>query len=117
MLTIRLQRVGKKKYPSYRLIVSEKARDTKGTFLENLGTYDPHLPAEKSFNFNVERINYWLSKGSQTSDTVHNVFVSAKILKGDKKKTVFLSKKRSAKIAEKKKAAAPAPAPAAAPAA
>ncbi len=118
MLTIRLQRVGKKGHATYRLIVSEKARDTKGTFLENLGTYDPHLSKEKSFSPKADRIKYWLSKGCQTSGTVHNLLVDAKLISGEKNKMVYLSKKRKAKLAEKKKAAeAAAPAPAPAPAA
>jgi len=100
MLTIRLSRVGKKKQPSYRLIVSEKSKDPWGKFLENLGTYNPlRSPAE--VNFNVERIKYWMSKGAQTSDTVWNVFVEQKIVEGEKRKQVSLSKKRKEKIAKK----------------
>ncbi len=41
MLTIRLSRIGKKKKPMYRLIISEKARDTYGKALEILGSYNP----------------------------------------------------------------------------
>ena len=41
MLTIRLQRIGKRKNPTYRLIVSEKARDTQYNSLEILGNYNP----------------------------------------------------------------------------
>ena len=107
MLTIRLQRIGKKKTASYRLIVSEKARDTHDRYLELLGTFDPHAK-ENQFKPVKTRIEYWLSKGAQTSDTVHNLFVKAGILKEKVKKSVFLSKKRQAKLAEKKKSAAPA---------
>lgn len=107
MLTIRLQRIGKKKVASYRLIVSEKARDTQDVYLELLGTYDPHAK-ENQFKPVKERIEYWLSKGAQTSDTVHNLLVKAGVIKGKTKKSVFLSMKRHAKIAEKKKTEAPA---------
>jgi small subunit ribosomal protein S16 len=110
MLTIRLQRVGKKKIATYRLVISEKARDTQDVYLEQLGTFNPHAK-ENQFAPVKERIEYWISKGAQTSDTVHNLLVSAGIIKGKKLKSVFLSKKRSAKIAEKKKSAAPAAAP------
>lgn len=122
MLTIRLQRVGKKKFATYRIVISEKARDTRDIYLEQLGTFNPHAK-ENAFLPNVERITYWISKGAQTSDTVHNLLVTAGILKGDKKKAVYLSTKRKAKIAEKKKAkaeiapAAVPPAPEAPPAA
>lgn len=110
MLTIRLQRVGKKKIASYRLIVSEKARDTQDVYLEQLGTFNPHAK-ENQFLPIKERIEYWMSKGAQTSGTVHNLLVTAGIIKDKKVKTVYLSKKRSAKIAEKKKTAAPAATP------
>lgn len=112
MLTIRLQRVGKKKMPTYRLVISEKARDTQDVYLELLGTFDPHAK-ENQFKPVTERIQYWISKGAQTSPTVHNLLVNAKIIKGKKEKAVYLSKKRSAKIAASKGATAAAPAPAA----
>ncbi len=112
MLTIRLQRVGKAKFPTYRLIVSEKARDTHDNFLENLGTYNPHVK-ENQFLPKVDRIKFWLEKGAQTSDTLHNLLVTAGIIQGAKKKSVYLSTTRKAKLAEKKKAEAPAAASAA----
>ena len=103
MLTIRLQRIGKKKKPTYRLVISEKARDTQDRYLEQLGTFDPYAK-EGQFKPNADRIKYWLSKGAQTSSTINNLLVSAKVLTGDKKKSVFLSKKRQTKIGEKKAA-------------
>lgn len=118
MLTIRLQRVGKKKVASYRLVISEKARDTQDRYLELLGTFDPHAK-ENQFKPITERILYWMSKGAQTSPTIHNLLVKAGVIKGKKEKSVFLSKKRSAKLAEKAKAgkeAAAAAAPEVAPA-
>ena len=105
MLTIRLQRVGKTKKATYRVIISEKARDTQGVCLENLGTFNPH-DKEKGTQFDAERIKYWLGKGAQTSDTVHNLFLKAGILSGAKKKAVSISKTRAAKIVEKNKAKA-----------
>jgi small subunit ribosomal protein S16 len=85
MLTIRLSRVGKTKQPSYRLIISEKARDPWGTFLEVLGQYDP-LAKPKKIAFNADRIKYWLSKGAQASETVHNMLIDLKIVEGKKRK-------------------------------
>lgn len=105
MLTIRLRRVGKKKQPSYRLIVSEKTKDPWGDFLEILGTYHPlvHPPlvACKS-----DRIRYWISKGAQASDTVWNLLVDQKIVEGEKRKHVHLSKRRKEKLAKKHPATA-----------
>jgi len=103
MLTIRLQRVGKKKVPTYRLIISEKTRDTFGTYLEELGTFNPHLK-ENQINVNAERIKYWISKGAQMSATVSNLLISNNIIEGKKRKSVYLSDDRRKKMAEKDKA-------------
>lgn len=104
MLTIRLTRVGKKKQPTYRFIVSEKARDPWGKALEILGTYNPRANPS-TLNIEKERVEYWISKGAQTSDTVRNIFIDQGILKGDKVKLAGLSIRRKAKL-EKEKAAA-----------
>lgn len=114
MLTIRLQRLGKKNTPTYRLVISEKARDTQGRNLEILGSFNPHAK-ENGLAPNTDRIKYWLAKGAQTSNTVHNLFLKAGIISDAKpKKSVYISKERAAKLAEKNKSAAPAaPAPSA----
>jgi len=103
-----MQRVGKKKFSTYRLIISEKTKDTQGSYLEALGTFNPHAK-ENAFKPNIERIKYWLSKGALVSDTLNNLLISNNIIEGDKKKSVFLTKKRQVKLAEKKKAVTPAP--------
>lgn len=103
MLTIRLQRIGKAKHAEYRLVISEKARDTQANCLENLGTYNPHAK-ENQFKPRAERITYWISKGATTSPTVNNLLVAAGVIKGKKEKSVHLSKKRKAKLGEKSKA-------------
>ncbi|MFA6547658.1 MAG: 30S ribosomal protein S16 [Candidatus Magasanikbacteria bacterium] len=104
MLAIRLQRIGKKKFATYRIIVSEKARDTQGNHLEQVGTYNPHAK-ENQFLPVVDRIKYWMSKGAVPSETIHNLLVTNKLIEGKKKKSVFISKRRAAKLAEKKKTA------------
>jgi len=103
MLTIRLSRVGKKKQPLYRLIVSEKTKDPWGTYLENLGTYNP-MTKPATVNFKADRITHWLSKGAQASDTVWNLLVDQKLVKGDKRLKVKISKKRKEKMAKGKAA-------------
>ncbi len=100
MLTIRLQRLGKKKQPSYRLVISENARDTQGNALEILGHYDPVFSG-KTLDLKEDRINYWLSKGAQTSVTVHNLLVKAGVITEGKKKSVAITKKRKLKMGEK----------------
>lgn len=81
MLTIRLARRGKRKQPTYRLIVSEKARSTKGRFLELLGSYNP-LMNPPQVRLDAERIKHWLSVGAQTSATVHNLLLREKVIEG-----------------------------------
>lgn len=69
MLAIKLMRTGAKKSPSYRVVVKEKQSKRDGAYLENLGTYNPtRNPAE--IKLNLERVNYWIGKGAQPTETV-----------------------------------------------
>ena len=69
MLMIRLARVGARKQPYYRVVVIEKERARNGRPVEVVGTYNPRTePA--SVEFKRERVDYWVSKGAQVSDTV-----------------------------------------------
>lgn len=94
MLAIRLQRVGRKKQPLYRVVVSERSKDMYGDHLEILGQYDPH---KKEAALKEDRIKHWLSVGAQASASANNLLIKAGILEGDKKKSVSISKKRAAK--------------------
>ncbi|MFA6099784.1 MAG: 30S ribosomal protein S16 [Patescibacteria group bacterium] len=100
MLVIRLTRVGKKKQPEYRFIISEKARDPWGRALEILGQYNPRSKPV-SIVLKKDRIEYWISKGAQCSDTVWNILVDQGVVKGDKRKVVSISKRRKEKAAKK----------------
>lgn len=101
MLMLRLQRLGKSKHPSYRLIVSDKRKDPQAGHLEILGVYNPAVNP-KVIDFKVDRIKYWISVGAKGSATVHNLLVNQGVLTGKKKKSVALSNKRRAEIAKKK---------------
>ncbi|MDO8561414.1 MAG: 30S ribosomal protein S16 [bacterium] len=82
MLKIRLQRIGRKNMPAFRIIVAEHTRGPKtGNIVEKVGTYNPKT---KERTLEAERIKYWLSVGAQASGTVHNMLVSAKIITGEK---------------------------------
>lgn len=83
MLMIRLQRVGKKNQPNFRVVLAEKTAPVKGKFIEILGYYNPRL---KTRSFNKERILDWLSKGAKASATVHNLLVTERIVAGQKVK-------------------------------
>lgn len=96
MLAIKLSRIGKKKQPSYRLIVVEKHKDPWGDYLERVGIYNPRTKP-KTIEFDAERIKYWIGKGAQPTATVHNLLVDAKIIEGEKINTITISKKRRAK--------------------
>lgn len=98
MLMIRLARIGKKKQPIYRVVVSEKARDMYGKALEIIGHYNP---GDKKFEVKADRINYWLSKGAKASETMHNLLVANKVISGKKVKVTHISKKKQEKLAKK----------------
>lgn len=69
-------RTGAKKRPSYRIIVKEKQSKRDGAYLENLGTYNPtREPAE--INLKNDRVQYWISKGAQPTDTVRRLIKQA----------------------------------------
>jgi small subunit ribosomal protein S16 len=105
MLMLRLQRIGKSKSPSYRLIVSDKHKDTQAGYLELLGTYNS-VSKPKVVKFNAERIKYWLSVGAQASNTVHNLLLNEGIISGKKRLSVKLTERRKKKLEEKKTKAA-----------
>lgn len=104
MLRIRLQRVGTRNRPHFRIVVAERTAPVKGKFVEVLGAYRPDVKP-KILSVNQERAKHWLSVGADPSDTVHNLFVNLGVLK----------KKRDIKYArqpKKKKEAQEAVAPA-----
>lgn len=91
MLKIRLQRIGRKHEPVFRLVLTDSKNSTKsGKFLEILGNYDARH-GEKAV-MNTEKVTYWMSKGAQVSDTVHNMLVSGKVIDGKKVNNLPLKK-------------------------
>ena len=82
MLKIRFFRVGKKKQPSFKIVVTDKRRPPSGgRFVEEVGFFNP-LTKEK--NLKAERIKYWISKGAKMSDSVYNLLIKEKVLEGKK---------------------------------
>ncbi|MGC9968795.1 MAG: 30S ribosomal protein S16 [Minisyncoccia bacterium] len=77
MLAIKLQRVGKKHQPSYRLVVAEKKSKMAAPPVEDLGTYSPFT---KAAAFDKERIAYWVKMGAQPTVTVYNLLVEQGVL-------------------------------------
>ncbi|MFA5133499.1 MAG: 30S ribosomal protein S16 [Patescibacteria group bacterium] len=95
MLAIKLSRFGKRKQPTYRLLVLEKSKDPWGNYLENLGHYNPR---SKEAVFNADRIKYWISKGAQPTDSVHNLLITKGVIEGKKIGVTKITKKRAAKL-------------------
>lgn len=82
MLTIRLQRVGKKKQPVFRIVLAEKHRAASKLALEFLGHYNPRT---KEFAIKDEsRLKYWIEQHVEISPTVYNLFVTKGIVPGKK---------------------------------
>lgn len=96
MLMIRLSRVGKKKLPEYRIIINEKTKDPWGDVLEFLGYYNPRTQPPR-LDVKTDRVEYWLSKGAQLSDTVKNLFIEKGIVKGEKQKPRGIKQKKTVK--------------------
>lgn len=100
MIAIRFSRVGRKNYASFRIIVSEKAKDTFGAYIELLGNYNPR---SKVCNVNKDRVLYWISKGAKVSPTVHNLLVNQNVISGPKIKIKHKKKGKEGEKDEKKK--------------
>ena len=73
MLRIRLRRVGRKKQPSYRIVVAERSMPRDGRFVEIIGFYNPRTEPE-TVKIQEDRALHWLSVGAQPSDAVQRLF-------------------------------------------
>ena len=72
MLSIRMTRVGSKKKPYFRVVVTEARSKRESEFVENLGTYNPRTkPAQVELN--KDRVQHWLGKGARPSDSVRTL--------------------------------------------
>lgn len=77
MLVIRMQRVGRRNDPAFRVVLTERRSKPKSGQQEILGSYHPKT---KQTVLKNERISYWMSKGAQVSATVHNLLISQKVV-------------------------------------
>lgn len=82
MLAIKLQRIGKKHQPSYRLVVAVKRSKMAAPPVEDLGAYNPFT---KTATFKKDRASYWLGVGAQPTVTAHNLMVKAGIVSTEKR--------------------------------
>lgn len=76
MLKLRLKRIGRKRSPSYRLVVMENTTRRDGRPVEEVGYYDP---ISKNYKFDSEKIKKWLNYGVKPTETVSNLLRKAEI--------------------------------------
>ena len=114
---MRLQRVGRKNDPSFRIVVTDKRTSVKSDrHVDRLGSYNPK---SNLVQIDAEKAKEWLAKGVQPSDTVHNILINQKVITGKKinvlpKKSPIVDEaaiKKAAEEAEAKAAAEEASAP------
>lgn len=72
MVKIRLRRMGKKKQPTYRIVVADSRMPRDGRYIESLGFYNP-LTEPSTIQIDAERALHWLSEGAQPSGQVRNL--------------------------------------------
>jgi small subunit ribosomal protein S16 len=79
MVRIRLKRVGGKKHPFYRVVIADQRAARDGAFIEQIGTYDP-FPNPPEIKLDEEKVNEWIKKGAQPSESVASLLKTAGIL-------------------------------------
>jgi small subunit ribosomal protein S16 len=77
---IRLRRTGRKKQPTYRIVIADSRSPRDGKFIEVVGQYAPRQ-GEQALNLKSDRVNYWLDNGAQPTDTVRSLLRKAGVLK------------------------------------
>ncbi len=75
MLRIRLRRVGKKKQPSYRIVVADSRAPRDGAFIETIGTYNP-LTDPATITLKADKAREWIAKGAIPSDRAVKILAS-----------------------------------------
>ena len=108
-VAIRLRREGALNRPYFKVVVADKRSPRDGKFIEIVGTYDPKKRGVNS-TLKLERIEYWISKGAQPSDTVRSLIKKNKNPEAAAKKAAASEAKRAAKPKAAPKAEAPQPA-------
>jgi len=78
-VSIRLRREGSLNNPFYKVVVADQRSPRDGKFIEIVGNYDPKKPGDNA-NIALDRIQYWIERGAQPSDTVRSLVKKAKKL-------------------------------------
>ena len=80
MVKLRLRRTGRKKQPTFRIVVADSQSPRDGKFIEVVGQYMPRQ-GEQALNLKADRVHYWLDSGAQPTDTVRSLLRRAGVLK------------------------------------
>lgn len=79
---MRLQRIGRKNSPSYRVVIVDSRQGPKsGKFVDMIGFYDPKAGTRR---IDGVKAAAWIGKGAQVSPTVHNMLITEKMIEGKK---------------------------------
>ena len=81
---IRLRKTGRKRQPSYRIVVADSESPRDGRFVELIGKYDPRAKEDKQIDVDLAKAREWLAKGATPSDTVARLFRAAGVLPAEK---------------------------------
>jgi small subunit ribosomal protein S16 len=78
MVTIRLARAGATKRPFYHIVVTDSRNRRDGRFIERIGFFNPVAgdKVAEPTRINMERVQYWLSRGAQPSERVAQLIKS-----------------------------------------
>lgn len=99
MLAIRLQRIGRKGYPVYRLAVQESQRHpSSGRVVKYVGSYNPHT---KAVSINKEQVEFYLGNGAQPTPRVVRLLQAEKVSLPEWVKVSGPSKERSVRNPDK----------------
>ena len=77
---IRLRRMGQKKNPIYRIVVSDSRSPRDGKFIDEIGTYNPNTDPS-TFKVDEEAAKKWIANGAQPTEVVGKIFKLAGITK------------------------------------
>jgi small subunit ribosomal protein S16 len=95
---IRLARHGAKKRPFYRIVVADSRMPRDGRYIELVGRYNP-ISDPKMIDIDLERVDAWIAKGAQPTNSVSHLIAIARGEKPMPEKREKLSKKAAAKAA------------------
>jgi small subunit ribosomal protein S16 len=76
-LKIKLSRYGTRHTPAYRIVVAEERSRRDGAAVEQLGSYQPRV-SDTPLKLNLERVDYWTSKGALPTNTVRGLIKRAR---------------------------------------